>query len=289
MGRIIAIANQKGGVGKTTTTANLGAAFAERGAQVLLIDFDPQSSLSLSLGFEVLKLERTVYDALLDSGNPVSLDSVTRPTSMPGLFLAPSSIELAKAEPELFGEMSREYFLKNAIQASERAYDFILIDCSPSLGILTTNALAAADQVLVPVQADYLAFRGADLLIRTTVEKVRRRLNPRLELAGVLVTMFNSRTTHAREVLDEIRATYGEKVFRTVIKQSTRIKEAPVSGEPLLTYDPHNVLSQAYRELALEIEAPACTREDRVPPEAGRQETAEPQEAGLQEAKAQEN
>jgi chromosome partitioning protein len=254
MTKTIAIANQKGGVGKTTTTVNLGAALAERGSRVLLIDFDPQSSLSLSLGVEVLRLERSIYDALMDSGPETSLDAITRPTSVADLFLAPSSIELARAEPELLGEMSREYFLKNAIRASTRTYDFILIDCSPSLGILTTNALAAADQVLVPVQADYLAFRGADLLIRTTVEKVRRRLNPQLELAGVLVTMFNNRTTHAKEVLEEIRATYGEKVFHTVIKQSTRVKEAPASGEPLLRYDPHNALSQAYRELAQEIE-----------------------------------
>jgi len=255
MKRIIAVANQKGGVGKTTTTVNLGAALAERGARVLLIDFDPQSSLSLSLGVEVLKLDRSIYDALMEEPPEISIDTITRPTTVANLFLAPSSIELARAEPELMGEMSREYFLKNAIQRCAREYDFVLIDCSPSLGILTTNALAAADQVLVPVQADYLAFRGADLLIRTTVEKVRRRLNPNLELLGVLVTMFNSRTTHAREVLEEIRATYGEKVFHTIIKQSTRVKEAPVAGEPLLSYDPRNPLSIAYRELAEEIEA----------------------------------
>jgi chromosome partitioning protein len=254
MTRTIAIANQKGGVGKTTTAVNLGAALAERGSRVLLIDLDPQSSLSLSLGVEVFKLEHTIYDALMESIPNVTLDSIIRPTSLENLHLAPSSIDLAKAEPELLGEMSREYFLKNALRPTKPAYDFILIDCPPSLGILTTNALAAADEVLVPVQADYLAFRGADLLIRTTLEKVRHRLNPKLKLAGVLVTMFNSRTTHAKEVLDEVRATYGDKVFQTVIKQSTRIKEAPASGEPLLQYDPHNPLSEAYRELAQEIE-----------------------------------
>jgi chromosome partitioning protein len=166
----------------------------------------------------------------------------------------PSSIDLAKAEPELLGEMSREYFLKNALRTLKREYDYVLIDCPPSLGILTTNALAAAREVLVPVQADYLAFRGADLLIRTTLEKVRRRLNPKLQLVGVLVTMFNSRTTHAKEVLEEIRQTYPDKVFQTIIKQSTRAKEAPVAGEPLLQYDPSNPISEAYRELALEIE-----------------------------------
>jgi chromosome partitioning protein len=253
MTRIIAIANQKGGVGKTTTAVNLGAALAERGARVLLIDFDPQSSLSLSLGVDVFALKETIYDALMESD--IGIDAITRPTSVEGMFLAPSSIDLARAEPELLGEMSREQFLKNAIRASSREYEFILIDCPPSLGVLTTNALAAAGEVLVPVQADYLAFRGADLLIRITVEKVRKRLNPKLKIVGVLVTMFNSRTTHAKEVLDEIRATYGEKVFQTVIKQSTRIKEAPASGEPLLQYDPHNPLSEAYRELAQEIEA----------------------------------
>lgn len=257
MTRIVAIANQKGGVGKTTTTVNLGSALAERGSRVLLIDLDPQSSLTLSFGVEVFKLEQSVYDALLESSPDVNLDAITRETSVPGLFLAPSSIDLAKAEPELLGEMSREYFLKNAIAGMKQDYDYVLIDCPPSLGILTTNALAAAHEVLVPVQADYLAFRGADLLIRTTVEKVRRRLNRKLQLCGVLVTMFNSRTTHAKEVLEEIRRTYPGKVFETVIKQSTRAKEAPVAGEPLLQYDPTNPLSEAYRELAIEIETHA--------------------------------
>lgn len=254
MTRIIAIANQKGGVGKTTTTVNLGAALAETGARVLLVDLDPQSSLTVSLGVESEKLAHTLYDALMETEPSVSIETITKPTSLKNLYLVPSNIDLARAEPELLGEMSREYFLRNALAGVAKNYDYVLIDCPPSLGILTTNALAAADEVLVPVQADYLAFRGADLLVRTTIEKVRRRLNTKLKIAGVLVTMYTPRTTHAKEVLDEIRSTYGDRVFKTVINQSTRAKEAPVAGKTLLEYDPGNALSTAYRNLAEEIQ-----------------------------------
>ena len=253
MTKTIAIANQKGGVGKTTTTVNLGAALAARGSRVLVIDLDPQSSLSLWYGLEIHELKHTIYNALMQKPAEATLQSITVETADKNVFLAPSNIDLARAEPELLGEMSREYFLKNLLEASDDAYDFVLIDCPPSLGVLTTNALAAADELLVPVLPDYLSFRGADLLIRETLPKVQQRLNRRLILGGVLVNMFDQRTRHAKEVLAEIRNAYGVRVFTHIITVSTKLREASVSKSSLLQYEPRSKQSDAFRGLAEEI------------------------------------
>lgn len=250
--QVIAVANQKGGVGKTTTTTNVAAGLAELDYRVLLIDLDPQSSLSISLGIDVYHLKETIYDVLLETRPGISLEQVILQTKYPNIAIAPSNIDLSKAEMDLMSEMNRERALATALEPVQKKYDYILIDCPPSLGLLTTNALAAAHRVLIPTQSDYLAVRGANLLMNT-IKKVQKKLNPGLTLAGIVITMHDKRTLHAKEILDEIRATFKEKVFTSVIGQSVRVKEAPVSGEALLSYDPTSPVSQAYRDLAQEI------------------------------------
>lgn len=258
MNTIIAIANQKGGVAKTTTCLNLGHALSEGGRKVLLVDLDPQSSLTISLGFDVRELPSTIYDVLLDTKAGLSIKDIIQKTSMKGVDVAPSSIELSKAEMDLFSEMNRERALKDALKPIQSAYDYVLIDCPPSLGLLTTNALAAADSVLIPLQSDYLAMRGAELLL-ATIEKVRRKLNPKLELLGVLVTMYDGRTSHSRDVLKEVRAAFGDRTFGSVIPYSVRAKESVVSGKSILDYDGKSTLARSYRALANEILAYAKT------------------------------
>ena len=252
MPKIIAIANQKGGVAKTTTCLNLGHAIAERGQKVLLVDLDPQSSLTISLGLDVRELPATIYDVLLDTKPGISIKDIIRPTSMGNVHIAPASIDLSKAEMDLFSEMNRERALKDALRPIHDDYDLLLIDCPPSLGLLTTNALAAADSVLIPLQSDYLAMRGAELLL-ATIDKVRRKLNPRLSLLGVLVTMYHARANHSKDVLDEVRAAFGERAFQTVIPYTVRAKESVVTGQSILDYDPKSRLAESYRTLAEEI------------------------------------
>ena len=248
----IIIANQKGGVAKTTTCLNLGHALSERGRRVLLVDLDPQASLTISLGFDVRELTSTIYDVLLETRPGITIKDVVQATRMKAVNLAPASIELSKAEMDLFSEMNRERALKDALTPIQTAYDYILIDCPPSLGLLTTNALAAADAVLIPLQSDYLAMRGAELLL-STIEKVRRKLNPKLELLGVLATMHDGRTSHSRDVLKEVRTAFGDRTFKSVIPYSVRAKESVVTGKSILDYDGKSKLARSYRALADEI------------------------------------
>ena len=250
MGRVIALANQKGGVGKTTTTINLGAALAERGRRVLLVDMDPQGAVSVGLGLNPLALERTVYDLLLDpKADP---DAVLQTTKIERVELLPSNIDLAAAEVLLVGEVAREQALARVLQPLRPHYDVLLVDCPPSLGLLTVNALTAADAVLVPLECEYFALRGMALLMET-IEKIRERLNPDLELLGILATMYDPRTLHGREVLARVEDAFGRQVFRTVISKTIRFAEAPVAGESILSYAGSSSGAVAYRELAKEV------------------------------------
>lgn len=253
MTKIIAIVNQKGGVGKTTTTMNLGAALAARGERVLLLDFDPQCSLTIYCGIEAHQLEHSIYNALIGRPQGVTLDSITTETDETFVSLVPSGIDLARADMELAAEFMREGFLKRAIDKMEVGYDFILIDCPPSLGILTTNALVAADELLIPVEADYLAFKAMQLLLHTTFPRVRDQINPNLKLGGILVTKFQSRTTHSKEIMEAIRNAHPEKVFTSVITAGTRLRDATAAGRSLLAYEPKSPQSEEYRGLAEEI------------------------------------
>jgi chromosome partitioning protein len=248
--RIIAFANQKGGVGKTTTTVTLGAALAERGSAVLIVDFDPQGGCALGLGIEPSGLDLSVYNALLDRSCEV--EEVIQKTSVPNLDLLPSNIDLAAAELMLVQEVAREQTLMRVLAPLRVKYDFILVDCPPSLGLLTINALTAADGVIVPLECEYYALRGMGLLM-DSIERIKERLNPRLQVDGILATMVDSRTLHSREVLERVREKFGGRLFDTVIRKTIRFAEAPVVGEPILTYAPTSPGAVAYRELAQEV------------------------------------
>jgi chromosome partitioning protein len=252
MSIIVAIANQKGGVAKTTTCLNLGHALSERGRKVLLCDLDPQSSLTISVGLDVRELTATIYDILLGTKADLALSDVIRSTRMKNVDIAPASIDLSKAEMELFSEMNRERALKDALKSVQGSYDYVLIDCPPSLGLLTTNALAAADSVLIPLQSDYLAMRGAQLL-QSTIDKVRKKLNPKLELLGVLVTLYDRRTSHSRDVLREVQTAFGDQTFKSVIPYAVGAKESVVAGKSILEYDGKSTVARAYRALADEV------------------------------------
>lgn len=249
---IYTVANQKGGVAKTTTTLNLGAAFAEMGKRVLVVDFDPQCSLTLALGVHPYDVKQSIYHALREMPAAGMIDAVTRPTAIDGLFLVPATQDLARAEYELMAEYSREYFLKNVLAAGRSNYDYILVDCPPSLSILTTNALAAADAYIVPVTPDPMAVYGTDLLM-STVQRITRNVNRELKLAGILVTRFSSNVNIARQSLEEIQQAWSGRVLETVIKQSVKAQEAAGSGMSLLQYDTHGPLAEAYRQLAREL------------------------------------
>ena len=247
---ITAVVNQKGGVGKTTTVFNLGVALRRMGRRVLLVDLDPQAALSASAGISVAHLTTSIYQALLDDSMdpvPIILEAAS------GVDILPATIDLAAAEIELVNMTLRELVLKDVLAKIRSRYDHILIDCPPSLGLLTVNALAAADQVIIPLQCEFLATRGLTLLLRT-LNKIQARLNRNLKVAGILPTMFDGRTTHANEVLAELRANFPGQVFDVIIKYTVRVKEAPAAGLSILDYDQNHDVSRAYMTLAMEVD-----------------------------------
>lgn len=250
--RIIALCNQKGGVGKTTTTINLGAALAEYGRRVLVVDFDPQGAASVGLGVNPHELDRTVYTLLMERG--VGIADVVRRTAVEGLDVLPANIDLSAAEVQLVGEVARESVLARALRPAEAEYDVVLIDCQPSLGLLTVNALTAAHGVLIPLECEFFALRGVALLIET-VEKVRDRLNPRLRIDGILGTMHDPRTLHSREVLARVREAFGDQLLHTVIGRTVKFPDSSVAAEPITTYAPGHAGAAAYRQLARELVA----------------------------------
>jgi chromosome partitioning protein len=248
--RVIAMCNQKGGVGKTTTTINLGAALAEYGRKVLLVDFDPQGSLSVGLGLNPHDMDLSIYNLLMQ--RDVKIDEVIVPTGVPGMDLLPSNIDLSAAEVQLVHEVAREQTLQRILQPVTADYDVILIDCQPSLGLLTVNALTASDGVIVPLECEYFALRGVALL-KTTIDKVKERLNPRLKIDGVLGTMFDGRTLHGREVMARLVDAWGDDVFHTVIRRTVKFSDSTVAGEPITTYATASAGAEAYRNLAKEV------------------------------------
>jgi chromosome partitioning protein len=248
--RVISMCNQKGGVGKTTTTINLGASLVEYGRKVLLVDFDPQGSLSVGLGLNPHEMDLTVYNLLMQKD--VALRDVVVPTGVPGMDLLPSNIDLAAAEVQLVHEVGREQTLQRALADAMAEYDVILIDCQPSLGLLTVNALTASQGVIVPLECEYFALRGVALL-KTTIDKVRERLNPALEIDGVLGTMFDGRTLHSREVMQRLVEAWGDKVFHTVIRRTVKFSDSTVAGEPITTYAATSPGADSYRMLAREV------------------------------------
>jgi chromosome partitioning protein len=248
--RVISMCNQKGGVGKTTTTINLGASLAEYGRKVLLVDFDPQGSLSVGLGLNPHEMEFTVYNLLMQ--RDVDFHDVVVHTSVPGMDLLPSNIDLSAAEVQLVHEVGREQTLMRVLAPALADYDVVLIDCQPSLGLLTVNALTASDGVIVPLECEYFALRGVALL-KNTIDKVRERLNPRLNIDGVLGTMFDGRTLHSREVMERLVQAWGDKVFHTVIRRTVKFADSSVAGEPITTYAATSAGADSYRQLAREV------------------------------------
>ena len=247
--RVFAIANQKGGVGKTTTAVNLGAALADLGHRVLIIDLDPQSNASTGLGIDPRNFDTSMYDVLL---HDVALEDCIEPTSIKNLFIAPSTLDLAGAEIELVPVLSREHRLRKAIDLVRDEFAFIFVDCPPSLGLITLNALTAASEVLVPIQCEYYALEGVSQLTRN-VELVRSQLNPTLAITTIVLTMYDARTKLAEQVADEVRTHFGNKVCRNVIPRTVRISEAPSFGQPITVFDPTSRGAIAYQELAKEV------------------------------------
>jgi chromosome partitioning protein len=247
--KIIAIANQKGGVGKTTTAIHLGAGIAMDGKSVLLIDIDPQGNASSGLGFSPREEAAGTYDILMDD---VPLSTVVRPTMVAGLDMVTSDVRLLGAEVELVSMMARETVLKRAIEKLDRGYEFIFVDCPPSLGLLTLNALTASDSIIIPMQCEYYALEGLTSLM-STVKLIRERLNPGLEIEGILLTMYDGRLNLSKQVRDEIGEVFGSRVFRTLVSRNVRLSEAPSFGKPVYLYDPNSRGAQNYRELTMEF------------------------------------
>lgn len=247
--RVIAIANQKGGVGKTTTTVNLGACLAELGFRTLVIDLDPQGNASTGLGIENRGLDTSMYHVIM---HEVPLEDCIEPSAVKNLFVAPASLDLAGAEIELVPAFSRENRLRRAIEAVLDDYDYVLIDCPPSLGLLTVNGLNAANEVLVPIQCEYYALEGLGQLLRN-VDLVKRNLNPTLEVSTIVCVMYDARTKLSDQVVHEVREHFGDKVCRTVIPRTVRLSEAPSFGQPIITFDPTSRGAVAYREVAKEV------------------------------------
>ncbi|MFP5347337.1 MAG: ParA family protein, partial [Actinomycetes bacterium] len=249
--RVIAMCNQKGGVGKTTTI-NLGAALAEYGRRVLLVDFDPQGALSVGLGINPLELDVTVYNVLME--RETDARSAIRKTHVDGLDLLPANIDLSAAEVQLVGEVAREMVLSRALRDVTDDYDVVMIDCQPSLGLLTVNALTASHGVIIPLECEFFALRGVALLVET-IEKVQDRLNPRLQIDGILATMYDSRTLHSREVVARVVEAFGDRVFHTVIGRTVKFPDATVAAEPITRYASAHPAADAYRQLARELVA----------------------------------
>lgn len=248
--KVISVVNQKGGVGKTTSTINLGAALAGYGRKVLLVDFDPQGALSVGLGISVYQLEKSLFHVL--GNDRLAARDVLVKTGVENLDLLPSNIELSAIEMQLVSEVGREQALQIALQPLMNDYDYIIIDCQPSLGLLTVNALAASDGCVVPLETEYFALRGLALLTQT-VDKIKSRINPRLEIIGILPTMYDPRTVHGREVLERVEEAFGDKVFETVIVRTVKFPETTAAGSPITEYAPKSPAAKAYMRLAREL------------------------------------
>ena len=254
--RVLAIANQKGVVGKTTTAVNVGAALAELGYRVLVVDLDPQGNATTGLGINPRNLDSSIYDVIM---HDAALEDCVEPTSLRGLFVAPATISLAGAEIELVPAFSRELKLRRAVEQVVDEFDFVLIDCPPSLGLLTVNGLAAASEVVVPIQCEYYALEGLGQLLRN-VNLVQGHLNPRLELSAIILTMYDARTKLAEQVATEVRDHFGDKVCRHIVPRTVRLSEAPSFGQPIVVFDPTSRGAIAYRELAKEVSGGAPQR-----------------------------
>ena len=254
MGNTYVFVNQKGGVGKTTSAINIGAYLAEAGKTVLLIDFDSQANLSSGVGINAKTAKPGVYELI---SGIASLEETIRPTAIENLSVIPSSLDLSGAAVELIDQDERDYFLKKALQPVKNRFDFILIDCPPSLGVLTINGLAASDAVLIPLQCEYFAMEGLSHLLQT-IRRIKKGTNPSLEIGGIFFTMYDSRTRLAQQVIKEVTGYFRDKVFKTIIPRNIRLSEAPSHGEPIIKYDPQSSGAKAYRNLAGEVLQSGC-------------------------------